>query len=127
MTTLLLLSMLLSAGAAPVLDAVNAPSSAVMSTDSTFAVPEFLPKEPLLLPSPKASTWERLEWEQPNRPENAQRVCLKIRAYVFELNDDHAPKFVKQTTCGPDNMRTESVGGAGEPKLVPAVGGRQAR
>jgi hypothetical protein len=28
-------------------------------------------------------------------------ICYKIRAYIFKRDDDHAPEFVRSTTCGP--------------------------
>jgi hypothetical protein len=28
-------------------------------------------------------------------------ICYKIRAYIFRRDDDHAPQFVRSTTCGP--------------------------
>jgi hypothetical protein len=30
-----------------------------------------------------------------------QGICYKIRAYIFRRDDDHAPQFVRSTTCGP--------------------------
>jgi len=46
-------------------------------------------------------------------------VCYKIRAYIFKRDDDHAPEFVRSTTCGP---RTPHAKDAVWPKakLVPA-------
>jgi hypothetical protein len=32
-------------------------------------------------------------------------VCLKLRMYIFERNDGDAPKFVRETTCGPVRPR----------------------
>ena len=29
------------------------------------------------------------------------RICYKIRAYIFKRDDDHAPQYVRSTTCGP--------------------------
>lgn len=28
-------------------------------------------------------------------------ICYKIRAYIFKRDDDHAPRFVRSTTCLP--------------------------
>jgi hypothetical protein len=28
-------------------------------------------------------------------------ICYRIRAYIFKRDDDHAPKLVGSTTCGP--------------------------
>lgn len=27
------------------------------------------------------------------------RTCLKLRAFIFETNDDRVPRFVRETTC----------------------------
>jgi hypothetical protein len=32
-------------------------------------------------------------------------ICYKIRAYIFERQDDAAPKFVRETTCPPVRPR----------------------
>jgi hypothetical protein len=32
---------------------------------------------------------------------NNEGTCYKIRAYIFKRDDDHAPQFVRSTTCGP--------------------------
>ncbi len=46
-------------------------------------------------------------------------ICYKIRAYIFKRDDDHAPEFVRSTTCGPRKPHTKSID---EPtfRLVPA-------
>src|SRR5947208_17168827 len=36
---------------------------------------------------------------------NGDDVCYRIRAYIFKRDDDHAPKFVGSTTCGPRQPR----------------------
>ncbi len=36
-------------------------------------------------------------------------ICYKIRAYIFKRDDDHAPQFVKSTTCGPRQAHTENA------------------
>lgn len=46
-------------------------------------------------------------------------VCYKIRAYLFQRDDDHAPKLVGTTTCGPRRPHTKSVDWP-KAKLVPA-------
>jgi len=46
-------------------------------------------------------------------------VCYKIRAYIFKRDDDHAPEFVRSTTCGPRRPHTKNVDGP-KAKLVPA-------
>lgn len=46
-------------------------------------------------------------------------ICYKIRAYIFRRDDDHAPQFVRSTTCGPRQPHAKD---AAWPKgrLVPA-------
>jgi hypothetical protein len=36
-------------------------------------------------------------------------ICYRIRAYIFKRDDDHAPKFVGSTTCGPRQPRARSA------------------
>jgi hypothetical protein len=48
-----------------------------------------------------------------------QGICYKIRAYIFRRDDDHAPQFVRSTTCGPRQPRAkDAVWPKG--RLVPA-------
>ncbi len=57
-------------------------------------------------------------------PENdADNICYKIRAFIFERDDDHAPKLVRETTCVRARPRAKSVEGF-VPRLVPATGPR---
>jgi hypothetical protein len=51
------------------------------------------------------------------------RVCMKIRAFIFETNDDQVPKFVRETTCPPATWSTKKINKDAQPKLVPADGG----
>lgn len=46
-------------------------------------------------------------------------VCLKLRMYIFERNDDAAPKLVRETTCStarPQLQRSKTP----KAKLIPA-------
>jgi hypothetical protein len=36
-------------------------------------------------------------------------VCYKIRAYIFKRDDDHAPEFVRSTTCGPNQPHSKNA------------------
>ena len=45
-------------------------------------------------------------------------VCYKIRAYIFKRDDDHAPEFVRSTTCGPKAPRVDNATWP-DPKIVP--------
>jgi hypothetical protein len=36
-------------------------------------------------------------------------ICYKIRAYIFKRDDDHAPQFVRGTTCGPSPPRAKDA------------------
>jgi len=46
-------------------------------------------------------------------------ICYKIRAYIFKRDDDHAPEFVRSTTCGPRRPHQKNVEWP-KAKLVPA-------
>ncbi len=46
-------------------------------------------------------------------------ICYKIRAYIFKRDDDHAPEFVRSTTCGPHEPRTKDATWP-KARLVPA-------
>lgn len=49
----------------------------------------------------------------------ADDVCYRIRAYIFKRDDDHAPEFVRSTTCGPRRPHTKGIAWP-KAKLVPA-------
>jgi hypothetical protein len=36
-------------------------------------------------------------------------ICYKIRAYIFNRDDDHAPRFIRSTTCGPGQPRAKDA------------------
>lgn len=36
-------------------------------------------------------------------------ICYKIRAYIFKRDDDHAPQFLRSTTCGPGQPRAKDA------------------
>jgi hypothetical protein len=46
-------------------------------------------------------------------------ICYRIRAYIFKRDDDHAPVFVRSTTCGPSKPHTKDAKWP-DAKLVPA-------
>lgn len=46
-------------------------------------------------------------------------ICYRIRAYIFKRDDDHAPEFVRSTTCGPRAARPKDAKWP-DAKLVPA-------
>jgi hypothetical protein len=46
-------------------------------------------------------------------------ICYKIRAYIFKRDDDHAPQFVRSTTCGPGQPRAKDAVWP-KARLVPA-------
>ena len=55
-----------------------------------------------------------------NSAQNApDDICYKIRAYIFKRDDDHAPEFVRSTTCGPRQPRAKDAVWP-KAKLVPA-------
>jgi hypothetical protein len=39
----------------------------------------------------------------------ADDICYRIRAYIFQRDDDHAPKLVGSTTCGPLQPHTRDA------------------
>jgi hypothetical protein len=39
----------------------------------------------------------------------SEEICYKIRAYIFRRDDDHAPQFVRSTTCGPGQPRAKDA------------------
>ena len=46
-------------------------------------------------------------------------ICYKIRAFIFRRDDDHAPEFVRSTTCPPVKPRTKDIAWP-KARLVPA-------
>ncbi len=46
-------------------------------------------------------------------------ICYKIRAYIFKRDDDHAPQYVRSTTCGPRQPRAKNATWP-KARLVPA-------
>jgi len=50
---------------------------------------------------------------------NDDDICYKIRAYIFKRDDDHAPEFVRSTTCGPRKPHAKDATWP-KAKLVPA-------
>ena len=52
-------------------------------------------------------------------PQASDAVCYKIRAYIFKRDDDHAPEFVRSTTCGPRKPHAKDAKWP-DAKLVPA-------
>lgn len=58
---------------------------------------------------------------QINNDAQSDRICLKIRAFIFETNDDQVPRFVRETTCMPVTPKTQNVVEPTAPKLVPAT------
>ncbi|MGA3315019.1 MAG: hypothetical protein ABSC64_01125 [Candidatus Korobacteraceae bacterium] len=50
--------------------------------------------------------------ESPNdiaRAGDHEGICYRIRAYIFKRDDDHAPQFVRSTTCGPGQPRAKDA------------------
>ncbi len=42
-------------------------------------------------------------------------VCYRIRAYIFKRDDDHVPKLVGSTTCGPRRPHARNADAHYEP------------
>ena len=41
--------------------------------------------------------------------DSSEGICYKIRAYIFKRDDDHAPQYVRSTTCGPGQPRAKDA------------------
>lgn len=39
----------------------------------------------------------------------SEDVCYRIRAYIFKRDDDHAPEFIRSTTCGPNKPHAKDA------------------
>jgi hypothetical protein len=109
LTGLLLLAMVLPASPASTAQPVataGTPDPAAYASITEAAPPQNFQ----LAPAPPPAN----EFELP-----ADDVCYKIRAYIFKRDDDHAPQYVRSTTCGPGRPHAKSVE---EPqgKLIPA-------
>jgi hypothetical protein len=53
------------------------------------------------------------------RTDADEGICYKIRAYIFKRDDDHAPQYVRSTTCGPRQPRAKNAVWP-KARLVPA-------
>ena len=114
MGALLLLSLLLSS---PV-DGVTGTLSSVSATQNGNG------NENVLIPNEQGRLVEGIpRFKVQLNPDTAtsDNICYKIRTYVFELNDDRAPKFLRETTCGPATAKSRNVEGQQAPKLLPAI------
>ena len=50
---------------------------------------------------------------------DAEGTCYKIRAYIFKRDDDHAPLYLRSTTCGPGQPRAKNAAWP-KARVVPA-------
>jgi len=105
MTLLLLLSLLLSSAASS-----PAQLDSVSSVVHNEATDEVISPGVIRL---DASQLDRMQLEEPS---GSERTCLKIRAFIFETNDDRVPKFVRETTCLRTKMHLDKVDG-GSPEI----------
>ncbi len=62
---------------------------------------------------------QNLQERQSFEVSQSDDVCYRIRAYIFKRDDDHAPEFVRSTTCGPRKPHTKDATWP-DAKLVPA-------
>ena len=115
LTSLLLLSMVLAAPAASSVQpgqpaqppaVAAAPDNAFLNGSGADPAQSFQ-----LLPEPSGDQSAAL-----TPPDD---VCYRIRAYIFKRDDDHAPEFVRSTTCGPRQPHTKETIWP-KAKLVPA-------
>jgi len=105
--------------------------SLVLSAAADRAAPPAQPAEPSAmvaaaenLPPLNESTLQSFqltpaETRDDNALSPSDDVCYKIRAYIFKRDDDHAPEFVRSTTCGPRKAREKDAAWP-KAKLVPA-------
>jgi hypothetical protein len=57
-----------------------------------------------------------------NATDKMDHTCLKIRAFIFETNDDQVPRFVRETTCLPTNKAyARKAAGAGQQPVFQLV------
>jgi hypothetical protein len=90
--------------------ALSHASPPASTLDSPFVSSNFA-----ALDSPMATA----NWQQPlvatesrndiARASANEGICYKIRAYIFRRDDDHAPQFVRSTTCGPGQPRAKDA------------------
>jgi hypothetical protein len=71
----------------------------VLLAAGTSSQPQAPETQPFII-HPESATIPAKDLEQPR-----SEVCYKIRAYIFERQDDAAPKFVRETTCPPARPR----------------------
>ena len=112
MGTLLLLSLFFSPGGSsgPLAANPNAPPPAENS--------RVVLSQPVADAQDGVGNFDRMQIDGP--PVNG-RVCMKIRAFIFETNDDQVPKFVRETTCLPVTWGAKKINQNTPPKLVPAT------
>ncbi|MGA2903215.1 MAG: hypothetical protein ABSD98_05270 [Candidatus Korobacteraceae bacterium] len=114
LTSLFLLSMIMSAGVATAAE----PAQSAGPSPMVATVENLPPLEESSAP-PQSFQLTPAEPRADNALSPSDDICYKIRAYIFKRDDDHAPEFVRSTTCGPGRPRAK---GAAWPKarLVPA-------
>ncbi len=116
MSTLLLLSLFLFPAGTSGLLATN--GNAPVATDSS--------KTLVSQPAAEAQDSEgNSDQRQIDSSPGMDHVCFKIRAFIFETNDDQVPRFVRETTCPPATAGAKKIDGTAQPKLVPAIGDDQ--
>ncbi len=98
LASLLLFSMVLAAplGQLPAAQPTGLDHGAYLTTDSAATPAQSFQ----LSPSQPAAD---------NLKAPSQDVCYKIRAYIFKRDDDHAPVFVRSTTCGPGKPEAQDA------------------
>ena len=104
---LLLLSSLLAAPLAAT-DTAQPASPPVDVESAVVSSSPFATAQQFLVPEPRVDVSAETD-----------KICYKIRAYIFKRDDDHAPELTGSTTCGPSQPHAKSVT-APKPRLVPA-------
>jgi len=103
LASLLAVPLVATDAAQPALTATPAPA-ADQTTQWTYEQPRFA----WVTPTPKADS-----------AVDADGICYKIRAYIFNRDDDHAPELKGSTTCVANQPRAKTVVWP-KARLVPA-------
>ena len=115
LTSLLLLAMVFPAPP----DHPAQPPTFVAPTPWVAVVPDSAPVADFNGPPPQSFQLT------PSQPRNdagivpPDNICYKIRAYIFKRDDDHAPEFVRSTTCGPSEPHAKGVAWP-KARIIPA-------
>src|ERR1700687_757179 len=96
------------------------PTPPPAAPDSPVVNSNFADSNPAIATASGPRSWTLSESPRDTaRADGGERICYKIRAYIFKRDDDHAPQFVRSTTCGPSQPRSKDAVWS-KAKLFPA-------